>query len=532
MIEEKQENGSVEFEVLASRIETGAGNPDQCADELAKELSIPASGKDAEKTRSIVISFMHSYKQKAPETSDLEWLENEFTKYPKIWENPGGLKNAAKDIIETVEGYEAECNKLAEYRQKGLSRESYLANAVENGAKANGVNDFGKYAGEIDKALGKANAENIELMYRIDGGINQQKNLDGFLFEQQHVDDINIKLAAKGSKFRAKVLKPKFGEKYGKNSVDIVICDENGNIVKRYQAKWGEDAKATQKYFNKGDYRGQRKLVPKGQGKDIEGSTETIECDGVKSEPLSKEEVKELQRKIQEEQEAKQYEWNDVNKAAIAQNIMKKAGMAALLAMTFQGARILGRRIVNFFTGKKNNPIEEDAKEFVESAIKSGVSAGLTVAIIGGITVAIKSGWFGKLLKYTPVKHIANAVCIGIENIKILYQFANGEITGEEAINKAGDSTCSLIGSIILGTEWASAGAVIGSVFGPIGTAIGGFAGGIIGGIAGSTVGHAIWEGSKKIAHTVGELVKGIGEGIKNAVSFAKEGIKNLFIFA
>jgi len=530
MSEEKQEDQTAVFEVLASRIEDGAENPEQSADELAKELAIPVDKENAEKTRNTVVSFVSSYKQKAPETSNLEWLEKEFSKYPSIWENPGELKNTALDIVETVDRYEKERNKLTEYKAKGLTRESYLAKAIEDGGKANGVTDFGKYAGEIDKALGKANADNVKLMYRVDGGVNQQYNLDGFIAEQHHVDTFNMEAAAKGSKLRAEVLKPAPGETYGKNSVDIVIRDEKGNIVKRYQSKYGKDAEATQALFEKGDYRGQQKLVPEGQSEDIsKKSTETIECDGVKSKPLSKEDAKKRQQAMQEAQEAKQYEWNEVNKGAIAKNIAQKAGLSAVCAVGFQGARILGRRIWNSITGKENNPIEEDAKEFAESAIKSGVSAGLTIAATGGITVAVKSGWLGPILKSTPVGHIANAVCVGIENVKVLYQFATGKITGEEALDKAGDATCSLVGSLALGAKGMGIGAAIGSVLGPVGTAIGGAVGGIVGGIAGSTVGHAIWEGGKAIVKTVGKVIRGIGEGIINVASAVWGGIKSLF---
>ena len=529
MSEKQREKEAAVFEVLASRIEEGAENGEQQADELAKKLAIPVDKENAEKTRNTVLSFVHSYKHKAPETSNTEWLENEFTKYPTIWKDPGELKNAAKDIVETVEHYETERNKLAEYRAKGLTRESYLAKAIEDGAKAGGVTDFGKYAGEIDKTLGKANADNIKLMYRMDGGINQQLNLDGFIAEQHHADSFNIEAAAKGSKLRAEVLKPAPGETYRENSVDVVIRDENGKIVKRYQSKYGKDADTTQELFDKGDYRGQRKLVPKGQGKDIEGSAETIECDGIKSKPLSKEEAKERQQKMQEAEEAKHYEWNEVNKGAIAQNIGKKAGISALLAVGFQGARIFGRRIWNFFTGKENNPIEEDAREFAESAIKSGASAGLAVAASGGITVAVKSGWLGTVLKSTPVGYIANAVCVGIENIKILYRFGIGEINGEEALDQAGDATCSLVGSLALGAKGMVIGAAIGTVFGPIGTAVGGVVGGIVGGIAGSTVGHAVWEVGKTIVKTVGKVIRGIGEGIINAVSAVWDFFTGLF---
>jgi hypothetical protein len=490
-------------------------------------LDISQNDENKQKTRETVQSFVQSYSKKEKETRDIAWLEDEFAKYPTIWKDNDERKNTAVIIVECVQSFEKEKHKIAKCQVEGISRASYLKSTIETGAKAQGVTDFGKYASEIDHALDTANADSLKLMYRIDGGINQQLHLDGFIAEQHHVDTFNMESAAQGSPYRAEVLKPALGETYGKNSVDIVIRDGDGKIVRRYQSKYGSDAESTQALFDKGDYRGQRKLVPKDQGKDVQGSTEVIECKGIKSKPMSKEEAKERQRQIQQEQEAKQYEWNDVNGKAIAKNISQKAGISALLAVGFQGARILGRRIWNSFTGKPNNTIEEDAAEFAESAIKSGTSAGLTVAATGGITVAAKSGWLGSMLKGTPVGQIANAVCVGIENAKILYEFATGKLTGEEALNKAGDAACSLVGSLALGGEGAAVGTAIGTVFGPVGTVIGGIAGGLVGGIAGSTVGHAIWEGSKAIVKTVVNTVKSIASGFLEGVKNIGRGIGN-----
>jgi hypothetical protein len=453
---------------LAARIEDEAEHPESGADACEKALEIDSNSENRQKTRETVLSFVHSYRHKTEETPDTVWLDDEFAKYPALWKNGDERKTTALAIVERVRGFEEEKRKLAEYREKGLSRESYLKSAIETGAKAQGVTDFGKYAAEIDHALDKANKDNIGLMYTKAGEINQQLHLDGFIAEQHHANTFNMEAAAQGSPYRAEVLKPAPGSAYGKNSVDIVIRDGDGKIVKRYQSKYGSDAESTQALFDKGDYRGQRKLVPKGQGKDIPGSTEVIECEGIESKPLSKEEAKKLQLKIQEEQEAKQYEWNEVNGKAIATNIGQKAGVAALCAVGFQGARIVGRRIWNSLTGKPNKDIEEDAAEFAESALESGASAGLTVAVTGGITVAAKSGWLGEMLKRTPVGHIANAVCVGIENVKVLADFATGKISGEEAVDRAGDATCSLVGSLACGAEGASIGAAVGSVLGPV----------------------------------------------------------------
>jgi len=498
-------------------------NEEKSADTLAEKIEL--TPENSKKTRNTIVDFIRSYKNKNSTMLDREWLENEFSKYPEIWKNKQEINDSADEIVTEVERFEQCKTELNEHYRKGGSRENWLAEKIEHGATGSGTVEFGKYAGEIDFAIDSANKNNIDVIYRNDGQINQSPNLDGFISERHHESTFNINAAAKGSPYRAKVI----GDSNNKNSVDIVIVDSRtGKIVKRYQSKYGSDSDATKDLFEKGDYRGQRKLVPKGQSNDINGSTDKIEMEGVESKPLSKKEAKELQRKAQEQSEAKQYDWNDTSKGSIVKNIGKKAGVSALLAVGFQGTRILGRRIWNSITGKPNQDAEDDLKEFVESSIKSAAGAGLTVAVTGGVTVAVKSGWLGNALKNTPAGRIANAVCIGIENIKILHKFATGELTGEEALNKTGSTTCSMVGSIALGAKGAALGASLGTVLGPVGTVLGGLAGGIIGGIAGSSIGEAIWEGGKRIVSFVGNAVKTIGEGISNAVHAVGNFFRNL----
>lgn len=502
---------------LPTMIANGASNGEAQADALTEQIEF--TPEDAKKTRVVIGSFIRSYRDKTPDLSNKDWLCLEFSKYPDIWSNEEELKQAADEIVEEIEVFESSQQELTEHHRKGLSTNNWLARKIEQGATAGGVTNVGAYATKIDTAIDMANKANIDLLYRNDGQLNQQLNLDGFIAEQHHVDTFNLDAVAKGSEYRAEVLQPKPGQTYGKNSVDIVIKDGEGKIVRRYQAKYGADADTTYTLLKKGDYRGQRKLVPEGQSDDIPGSTETIEIDGVESKPLSKQEAKERQRRAQEEAEAKQYDWNETSRIEIAKNIVRKAGAAALLSVGFQGARILGRRIWNGITGKDNKSVEEDLEEFVQSSLKSVATSGLTVAVTGAVTVAVKSGWLGNVLKNTPAGRIANAVCIGIENTKILYKFAKGDITGAEALDQAGNATCSLVGGLAGGTKGASIGAALGTVLGPVGTVIGGTVGGVVGGIAGSTVGEAIYEGGKKIVSTVVDKTKLIGSAISSGVS-------------
>jgi len=489
---------------------------------------VEATPEGSEKTRGVIGSFIRSYKDKAPEVSNKVWLCGEFSKYPGIWVDAEEIRQAAGDVVDQVERFDASQKSMDDYHAKGLSTDHWLAEQIEQGARVNGIDNVSDYASEIDDAIGQANKANIDLLYRKDGQLNQQLNLDGFIAEQHHVDTFNLDAAAKGSDYRAEVLQPKPGETYGKNSVDIVIRDGSGKISRRYQAKYGADTKATDTMLKKGDYRGQRKLVPESQSEDITGSTETIEIDGIKSKPLSKEAAKERQHQAQEKAKAKQYDWNEVSKGNIAQNIAQKAAGSAMMSIGFQGARIAGRRIWNRLTGKKNNSADEDLQEFVHSSLKSAGSSGLAVAVTGGVTVAAKSGWLGKTLKDTPVGRITNAVSVGIEHVKTLYKYATGEITGVEAADQAGRSTVSLLGSLAAGSEGTAMGATLGSVLGPIGTVVGGIAGGMVGSIAGSAVGEAIYEGGKKIVSTVVDTVKSVGSAVCGAVAAFGRGIASI----
>ncbi|MDR3153903.1 MAG: hypothetical protein LBW85_06460, partial [Deltaproteobacteria bacterium] len=186
------------FRQLANTMESDVKDEDFIPDSFNNAININTSGDEKIKTKNTVISFIQSYSKKRELTTNTEWLNDEFAKYPMIWKNDDERLKATKDIVESVERFKAENNKFAEYRNKGLSRESCLKSAIETGAKAQGVTDIGKYAAEIDHALDQANTENLQLMYRLDGGINQQWHLDGFIAEQHHVDTFNLEAVAKG----------------------------------------------------------------------------------------------------------------------------------------------------------------------------------------------------------------------------------------------------------------------------------------------------------------------------------------------
>ena len=184
--------------------------------------------------------------------------------------------------------------------------------------------------------------------------------------------------------------------------------------------------------------------------------------------------------------------------------------MGAALACGFQGARILGRRVWNFLRGKENPPASEDLRDFFESSVKSAGHVGVQTAISGAVVVAVKSGWI-KALEHTPVGRIVGLVHVGMENAKVLFKLAKGELNGEEALDAMGNCTASAVGGLV----GAGKGAVVGAAYGgPVGAVVGG----VVGGIAGSKIGEAVYEGGKTIVKTAAKVVKDVVEGAVETV--------------
>lgn len=486
-------------------------------------------------TTNTVIDFIRAYKNRPAGESEENFLIRQFKKYPELWKNEEECRRDAAEIVQSIQAAEAARQEYEVHRNAGKSQESYMASKIETGAKVSGAVAVGNYARGIDRALETANEAMRQRVTTAMGEINQNPQLKGIIMETDHVNTFNIDAAAKESTAQAQAL-----DSHGLNSVDVTVKNPDGT-TQNYQAKCGMDADHTNQAFENGDYTGQEKLVPKGQTQDVPNSTDHLESkDGVKSTARTNEEYEQKQEEFQKQEKPEDidpgYEWKGVNKVAIAKSIGRKAMWAGLLAVGFQGARILGRRIWNYFTGKENPTIEEDLREFVISAITSGAGAGLTVAVTGGITVAVKSGWLGTALKATPVGWIANSVCIGIENVKIFWKLGRGEISVVEAMDMAARTSISMAGGLIVGSQGAAIGAAIGTIFGPVGTAIGGLAGGIVGGIAGSTFGEAVYDGAKKAVSAVWKAGKAVAEtglavldGIGSGIASVGRGIASIF---
>ena len=474
--------------------------------------------EECKQMKPILSDFMKGYSLNKDKPVQ-EWLSQKLQEYlPE--RNPDEIKKITSEIVITIELDEKNRTSLEKAISEGRSKESWFVSETKKVASAMSSQEASEYLTNLDNALKTANESLYGTITTQAGVVNQNPRLDGFIAEQYHAQTFNMNAEATGSHYRAKVLEPE-GNSYAKNSVDIVIVDGEGNIVRKYQSKYCKDAKATEKAFEHGDYRGQRKVVPDGQETEISTkATSVIEApDGTTSNPLTKSRAEQMR------DEAQSGRWNDLNWSEyaikdIAIGIGKQACYAAL-----QGAAIG----VGFDVAQKLwNGEEIEADEVIETAIVSGADFGVKAAVAGALKVGVEKEIITVIPKGTPASTFANIAFVAIEDVKVIGKMMSGELTAKEGIEKIEQTTVATVAGLATMGKGAAIGATVGAIFGPVGVAIGGFVGGTVGYMAGSKIGETVVKGAQKLRDGAVKVVKTLGIGVKNVVSGGANGIKSV----
>ena len=466
--------------------------------------------------RSILTEFVKCYAANKDKPVEV-WLSKKMHEQLPD-RKPEEIIELTNEIITTLEMDEGNQVSLSEAISNGRSKESWFASTTHKAVSAMSAQEAAKYLETLDGALQTANESLYKTITTQAGTISQNPRLDGFIAEQYHAQTFNMNAEATGSQYRAKVLEPSENG-YAKNSVDIVIVDGDGKVVRRYQSKYYKDAKATERAFERGDYRGQQKLVPEGQESEIQKkSTTVIEApDGTTSNPLP------TSREEQMRDEAQSGNWNELNwneytTKDLAIGIGKQAGYAAL-----QGAAIG----VGFDVAQKLwNGEEIEAEEVVETALVSGADFGIKAAAAGALKVGVEKEIITVIPKGTPAGTIANIAYVAIEDAKVVGKMMSGELSFKEGVEKIEQTTVATVAGLATMGKGAAIGATVGTVFGPVGMAIGGFVGGTIGYMAGSKVGETIVKGAQKIRDGATKIAKTVASSVKNVVSNVSNKIK------
>lgn len=482
----------------------------------------------------ILNQFMTSYRGKPPEMADETWLAEQLGKeLPEASEQE--IRHMSSDIQKRIRQYEMDRADLDRACARGESKSAWFAKRMTEAAAGGSTAQYGAYLAEIDRTLAENNELLLQAITRKDGNISGNQNLDGFIAEQLHANSFNRQAALKRSHYRAHVAVPE--GKYPKNSVDIAITDTSSGtkrMVKRYQSKYGKDAPSTAQYLKNGDYRNQQALVPKNQKRDVRSRmtgnktiTDHIESpDGITSKPVTKEQVKKIQERVQDGKQPPQDSWNSFTNKELLQNLGKEAALAGVGAAAISEGVFLAQKLC------KGEEIKGD--EALRVALESGADAGVKAAATGALKVASEKGLISALPKGTPAGIIATFATVGIEDAKVLKRYADGELTGTQAVDHLGRTTVTTTYGMATAAIGSEVGATLGSVVPVVGTTIGMFVGGAVGYMAGASYGNAIYEGAKRIVRTARKAVQQMASAIHaagEAIAHAAQSIRS-FLFS
>ena len=375
------------------------------------------------------------------------------------------------DTKEVIEDMKEASNILSQYNETMIYETAAIKEAqlVANVLSTKSVNN---YIDTVNTAIDNANKTLVESVTTKAGTINQNPNLDGFIFEEHHAGTFNIDAAVKQKSYYAEALKPELGETYGKNSVDLVIKDDAGKYVKKYSAKAYKNANETAKSFYDKitgyKYKGQSKLVPTDQTNEIANSADKIKYNNVESKGISKAEIKDIQNDLQSgNKKADIFNFKkDVNTISISKQIGKQAMVNGTMGLGIGMAANIGTKIIQ---GK-----EVEVEEVIEAGIKTGGSVGLSTAVAGGIKVAVEK----EIIPAMSNNTIGAIAASSMDIIGTACKLGSGEISLGEAVKEVGTSISSAYSAIVSSSfGYTATIAAVGMVglgtLGTVGTVIG-----------------------------------------------------------
>ena len=542
-------------------------------------------GSRKRKTEQIIQKFLRSYaeNEKSQDKKDLKtWLVSELqNELPN--KKAEDIEKIATELISGIEIYYTKKKEVEKYQSLGITNGDYVGNEilekvadeieeaeivdtkeiiadmqeasnvlsqyneamiyetaaikepqlVANVLSANSVNN---YVDSIDTVIDNANKSIIESVTTKAETINQNPNLDGFIFEEYHAGTFNIDAAVKQKAYHAEALKPELGETYGKNSIDIVI-EDSGKYVKKYSAKAYKNANETAKSFYDKitgyKYKFQSKLVPTDQTKEIVNSVDKIKFDNVESKGITKTEIKNIQNELQSgNKKIDIFSFKkDVNTISISKQIGKQAMVNGTMGL---GIGMVANIGANIITGKG-----VESEEVIEAGIKTGASMGMATAVAGGIRVAVEKKVIPTVFSRILTNNTIGAIAVAsMDIVGTAFKLGSGEITLGKAVKDVGNSISASYGAIISSGIGFSGGMALATTIGlgtigTVGTILtGGLAliAGAVCGVVGSKVGGAIANGIGTVAETIVDgavdIIKAGKEVVKSLASGVWNGLK------
>lgn len=448
-----------------------------------------------------------------PEKWMIESLEKHLPETPKD-EIVAFVKDARKSQQITREKKES----LSKAMSQGRDKYNWFASEIDSVASGAsvGVNMACEYLNGLNLQMASSNKAMAQTMLNQAGTVSKNPNLHGFIFEQHHVETLNMSQTARmESGYAARV--PDSSHGYSRHGVDIAVdnVDSGQLYAKKYQAKNCKDPSATNQALRAdGGYRGQTGLVPEGQEGSIKNAVNQIETpSGATSNPISYERTKQIQKEAQSGDFENIMNWNEYKMRDLGIGVAKNAACAGVLGAGVSAGMEIASKLIQ---GEK-----VEAEDVALAAIKGGATSAMLDATTCAIKVGVEKDIITFIPKGTPAATIANVAFVAVENIRVLSQIADGELDLKEGLDEIEATTISAVAGLSVAEGvGAAVGAAVTTAFGvPL---LGAAAGAVVGAVAytaTATVCKAVVKGAQMVRDVACDAFCAVAEGIGSAVS-------------
>jgi rRNA maturation endonuclease Nob1 len=461
--------------------------------------------KQSVEFKNLITGFVKSYEIKDENITDEKWLISKLKQeLPNMSDEQ--LNDDVHEIISSIEAFNSNIASINEASEKGISKESWLASKLQEASVGMSINEYGKTLQKMDDILAIKNNEMREALSRnSDGNIKMSRNMDGNIAEHMLAKTTEL-----SGFLQEKDLKVEVRDVFTSNSVDVRATDLSTGKYQNYQMKFGKNAKETIKLIKSGNYSNQRLVVPKEQLDEVSKAfpnktvTDHIEIGGAKGKSITKEHVKNLQNKAQQENSTPNMDYNHYQTKDLAMSVAKNAGLMSLQSAAITTGFNFAQHIA------KGEGI--DSSEMVEIALTTGIDTGVKVATAGALQVMVRKGSIPHISKLMPAGVIANIANAGVENVKTIAKVASGDLSVTKGLDSMGRTTLAmLVGNV--GAKLAlTAIPVIGIPMAVVSNVIVG----TLGYMGGAKVGESIYTATKTVCNAAISVVKTAWNGLKS----------------
>lgn len=442
-----------------------------------------------------------SYQNRSKKISEKEWLEELILKRcPHI--DKEEAKKAAEEIVESLMVCERNLISIETAAQTGVSKEKWLESRLQESAIGMSPAKYSEVLQQAEAMLYEQNQEITEAVSgSSDGHILLNSDLNTHMREPTFACTVELKGYLEGKPIKVEVQRANTAD-----SMEVWVKDirEKGEVVEKYQMKFGEDAKATIRLIEEETYPNQKIIVPSEQLFEIEEYfcsrhshqliSDHIELNGVKGKAFTIEELKELYRKSQKEQVMTAQNDYYATKE-YAHEIGKQVGVMALQMAAVMTGMDMVSKVCQGNEGQTN--------ELAECALKTEQDNGVKAVTSGTLYTVIQSGGLA-FLKNWSCHVIANLVFAGMEHAKVLLKIGQNQLSAIKGLEQMGKVTFSMIGGV--GCIALAKEVLMRDSFASImGVGIG-LAAGMIGYAAGTDIGDISYCAAKKLSKRARDL--------------------------